>query len=73
MVLPRSLGRIQKLIGWAAPPPGLAQQDELGIDLFYNVPLAPWCHLTSDLQIVRPSTKNIDTTVLAGLHLKVSF
>ena len=63
----------KSLLAGPLAPPGLAQQDELGVDLFYNVPLAPWCHLTGDLQVVRPSTENIDTTVLAGLRLKVSF
>ena len=63
----------KSLLAGPLAPPGLAQEDELGVDLFYNVPLTPWCHLTSDLQVVRPSTENIDTTVLAGLRLKVSF
>ena len=63
----------KSLLAGPLAPPGLAQQDELGVDLFYNVPLTPWCHLTGDLQVVRPSTETIDTTVLAGLRLKVSF
>ena len=61
------------LLAGPLAPPGLAQRDELGIDLFYNAPFAQWCHLTGDLQIVRPSTVALDTAVLAGLRLKITF
>ena len=54
-------------------PPGLAQRDEQGVELFYNASLKRWCHLTSDLQIVEPSTINLDTTVLVGMRLMVEF
>ena len=61
------------LLAGPLAPPGLAQRDEQGSELFYNAALTPWCHLTADLQIVQPSTKNLDTTVLAGARLKVDF
>ena len=51
-------------------PPGLAQRDEQGVELFYNAALTPWCHLTGDLQVVEPSSKNLQTTVLAGMRLE---
>ena len=54
-------------------PPGLAQRDEQGVELFYNASLKRWCHLTGDLQIVEPSTKSLDTTVIAGMRLKIEF
>jgi porin len=54
-------------------PSGLAQRDEQGIELYYNAALTPWCHLSADLQIVTPSTKDLDTTVLVGGRLKIDF
>jgi len=54
-------------------PPGLAQRDEQGVELYYNAALTPWCHLTPDLQIAQPSTKNRDTTVVVGTRLKIEF
>jgi porin len=39
---------------------------------YYNIALIP-CHLTADLQVARPSTKDVDTTVLAGMRLRIAF
>ena len=61
----------QRLIGGPLAPPGLAQRDEQGVELFYNASLTPWCHFSGDLQIVQPSTKAVDTTVLIGARLKI--
>ena len=61
------------LLGGSLAPPGLAQRDEQGVELFYNATLTPWCRLTGDLQIVEPSTKKLYTTVLTGLRLKIDF
>jgi len=63
----------KNLLGGSLAPPGLAQRDEQGVELFYNAALTPWCHLTGDLQIVEPSTKNLHTTVLTGMRLKIDF
>ena len=56
-----------------ASQPGLAQRDEQGVELYYNAALSPWCHLTADLQVAKPSTKAFDTAVLAGSRLKIDF
>jgi porin len=61
------------LLSAPVAPPGIEQRDEQGVELFYNAALAPWCRLTADLQIVEPSTKNLHTTVLAGMRLKIDF
>lgn len=63
----------KNLLGGSLAPPGLAQRDEQGVELFYNAALTPWCHVTGDLQIVEPSSKSLHTTVLAGLRLKIDF
>ena len=61
----------KNLLGGPLAPPGLAQRDEQGVELFYNASLTPWCHFSGDLQIVQPSTKAVDTTVLIGARLKI--
>ena len=63
----------KNLLGGPVVDRRLAQRDEQGVELFYNTALTPWCHLTADLQIVQPSTKNLETTVLPGMRLKVDF
>ena len=63
----------KNLLGGPLAPPGLAQRDEQGVELFYNAGLTPWCHLSGDLQIVQPSTIAVDTTILVGVRLKIDF
>ena len=63
----------KQLLSGPSAPPGLAQRDEQGIELYYNAAITPWCHLSADLQIVTPSTKDLDTTVLVGGRLKIDF
>ena len=62
----------KRLLAGPLAPPGLAQRNEQGIELFYNASLKRWCHLTSDIQIVRPSTINIDATVIIGMRLQIN-
>ena len=40
---------------------------------FITPALKRWCHLTSDLQIVQPSTIALDTTVVVGMRLEMEF
>ena len=63
----------KQLLSGPSAPPGLAQRDEQGIELYYNAAITPWCHLSADLQIVTPSTKALDTSVLVGGRLKIDF
>jgi porin len=63
----------KELLGGSLAPPGLAQRDEQGVEFYYNAALTRWCHLSADLQVVTPSTKNLDTTVLVGGRLKIDF
>jgi len=56
---------------------------EQGAELFYNVAITPWLHLTPDLQIIdsarnkapiiSANRKPIDTAVVAGLRVKIDF
>ena len=63
----------KQLLSGPSAPPGLAQRDEQGVELYYNAAITPWCHLSADLQIVTPSTKALDTSVLVGGRLKIDF
>ena len=51
--------------------PGL--RDERGVELFYNLRIAPGCHLTPDLQVLHPGLVPVDTALVLGLRLKVDF
>ena len=61
------------LLSGPTAPPDLAQRDEQGVELYYNIAITPWCHLTADLQVVQPSMRDLETTVLVGTRLKIDF
>jgi porin len=56
---------------------------EQGVELFYNVAITPWLHLTPDLQfvdagrnkspIITAGGKSIGTAVVSGLRVKIDF
>ncbi len=48
-------------------------QDEHGAEVFYNIAVTPWCYLTADVQFVNPAVKAFDTSIIAGLRLKIVF
>lgn len=47
--------------------------DEQGFEIFYNVEVTPWFHLTPDLQIIDPSPKSSDTAVVLALRTVITF
>lgn len=49
------------------------QDDEYGLEVFYSFGLTPWARLTGDLQVIRPSTKALDTAVVAGLRFQLRY
>ena len=51
----------------------LPQQDEYGVELFYNLAVAPWARLTYDFQVARPSTAGLDTAIITGLRFQLFF
>ena len=51
--------------------PGL--RDEPGVELFYNLRITPGCHLTPDLQVLKPGLGPLETCLLLGLRLKLDF
>ncbi len=48
-------------------------RDEQGVEIYYNLAVTPWFHITPDLQIISPARKSVDTTVVAGLRVKIDF
>jgi porin len=62
-------------------------RDEYGFEAFYNVAITPWMQLTPDIQVVRPSQKevinrvglitvdrkNVHTATVLGLRLQLIF
>ncbi|MDX1963148.1 MAG: carbohydrate porin [Pirellulales bacterium] len=47
--------------------------DSQGVELFYNIEVTPWFHLTPDLQVLMPARQNLDTALLVGLRGVVTF
>ena len=47
--------------------------DTQGVEMFYNIEVKPWLHITPDFQIIEPSSKQVDTTYIAGLRAKIDF
>ena len=44
-----------------------------GAELFYNIGLTPWFHLTPDVQIIKPAREGVDTAVVVGFRAKADF
>jgi porin len=44
-----------------------------GGELYYNIEVARWLHVTPDLQIIRPARKDTDTAVVLGFRMTVDF
>jgi porin len=51
--------------------PGL--RDEWGVELFYTLRIAPGCHLSPDLQIIRPGLAPVADAIVFGMRLKIDF
>lgn len=52
---------------------GYPMGTESGVELYYNVAVSRWCHVTPDLQILEPSRQDADTTLVFGIRAKVDF
>jgi porin len=48
-------------------------RDERGLELFYNVAVTPWCHVTADLQVITPVLEPAPTALVLGLRMKLDF
>jgi porin len=67
----------------ALPRERVGLDHEQGVELFYNIAITPWLHVTPDLQfidagrnkapILTAGGKSIGTAVVAGLRVRVDF
>jgi porin len=48
-------------------------RDEHGLELFYDVGVTPWCHVTTDLQVITPILERAETSLVLGLRAKIDF
>jgi porin len=44
-----------------------------GGEVYYNVEITPWFHLTADLQVINPARQPNETAIVLGLRGKVDF
>jgi porin len=51
----------------------LLRGQEQGVEAYYNFAVAPWLHVTPDLQIIDPARRGTDTAVVLGFRIKVDF
>lgn len=42
--------------------------DGYGVEMYYNVEVTKWFHLTADMQVLRPARQKFDTALLVGLR-----
>ena len=43
------------------------------MELFYNVGVTPWFHVTTDLQVITPILERAETSLVLGLRAKIDF
>jgi porin len=43
------------------------------VELYYNVAVTPWCHITPDIQFIDPFCERVDESVLVGVRGKIEF
>ena len=48
-------------------------QDVHGREVYYNIAVTPWFHLTLDLQAIQPDVQARDTALVLGLRGKLDF
>ena len=54
--------------------PGLILSDnEIGLEVFYNIAATNWLYVTPDIQVIEPAGKRATTAFLTGLRLQMRF
>ena len=48
-------------------------EDEQGVELYYNIAVTPWLHITPDLQIIDPVRSGLGTTTVFGVRMQMDF
>lgn len=57
----------------SALSPLVKLKDEQGLEVFYNVAVTPWFHITADLQVIDPARSGSETAVVGGLRANIRF
>ena len=52
---------------------GIDLQDTWGGEIYYNMEIAPWFHLTPSMQVVQNQNKHDDAAVIVGLRAVMDF
>ena len=52
---------------------GLSPRDVFGFELYYNLAINPWLHLSVDLQLAQNLSKTFDLAVIPGARLVLDF
>jgi porin len=47
--------------------------DGQGVELYYDIAVTPWLHITPDLQFIIPAREAIDTATVAGVRARLIF
>jgi porin len=50
-----------------------SSDDSQGFEVFYNIEVNPWLHITPDFQIINPSDTSVDTAYVAGVRVRLDF
>jgi carbohydrate-selective porin OprB len=49
------------------------QRDTYGFELYYNIAINKWLHLTPDLQFIRNEIKGDDLAIIPGVRAVIDF
>jgi porin len=47
--------------------------DEIGLEIFYNIAATNWLYVTPDIQVIEPTARRATTAFLAGLRVQMRF
>lgn len=47
--------------------------DEEGVELYYNIAVTPWLHITPDIQVIDPVSKSVGITTVFGIRVQMNF
>lgn len=47
--------------------------NEHGVELYYNIGVTPWFHITPDIQWIEPTSETADAAVVVGIRTRIDF
>jgi porin len=51
----------------------LLADEAYGFELFYNIEVSPWFHITPDFQIISPVARGVDTVYVGAVRARIDF